>query len=189
VTADGIPPPQAPSPAPGPRPAAVTTLATLGVIFGTFGLLCKPSLLAITLFLKLPQPDPTLSAVQDNPILRAFATIDGLTGTLVSLLLLISSIGCLSLKPWARLGMLCYAVLALLLTMVVQGVGYFVLGPELEQALRNAGAPAQKPWTQSVWVLAVGVALRLWYPILILAYFNRRDVKQAFEQGLVRKDI
>jgi hypothetical protein len=166
----------------------VTALATLGVVFGTFGLLCKPTLLAVTLFLKLPQPDPTLSVIQNNPTLSAFAVVDGLTGTLTSLLLLMSSIGSLSLKGWARLGMLCYAALALALTAVVQLVGYFVLGPEFEQAMRNAGAPAQ-PWTQSGWVLAIGVALRLWYPILILVFFNRRDVKQAFERGLARKDI
>lgn len=171
------------------RPAPVTTLAAIGVVLGVMGLLCKPASLAITLFLRLPQPDPMLTAVQNNPMLRAFTTVDALTGMLMCALLVLSSIGCVSLKDWARLGMLCYAVLALALTAVVQGVSHFVLAPELEQALRGAGAASQHPWAQSWWAQAVGLVLRTWFPILILVYFNRADVKQAFAHGLARKGI
>jgi hypothetical protein len=177
-------------PAPGPRPAAVTTLATLGVIFGTFGLLCRPTGLVMQMLIRTPQPNPVLDAFRNDPTLRAWTFVSAITGTLVSLLLLMSSIGSLRLKSWARFGMLCYATLAALLTVVGQIFAYTVLGPALRQAMRQAGAAEASPgWMGGPSGMVIGLVLGLWYPILIFIYYNRRDVKQAFDVGLARKDI
>ena len=172
------------------RPTPVTTIATLGVIFGTFGLLCKPAGLVMQLFLKLPQPNPVFDAFRNDPALRAWTIAAGITGTLVSLLLLLSSLGSLQLKQWARLGMLSYASLAALLTVVGQLFAYFVVGPAVVQAMRQAGLPNTQPnWLSGPIGMAIGLVVGLWFPLLIVLYYNRRDVKQAFALGLAKADI
>lgn len=172
------------------RPAAVTTIATIGVILGTFGLLCKPTALAMQLFFRMPQPNPVLDVFRNDPNLRAFSVVAGLTGTLVSLLLLVSAVGSLKLAQWARLGMLCYACLAALLTLIGQVFGYLVIGPAIQQAIRQAGMPDKGPGMMGGPIgLVLGLVLGLWFPLLILFYYNRRDVKEAFALGLAKVDI
>ena len=175
----------APSPA-GPRPTSVTVLAGIGIVLGTLGMLCKPAGAMMNLMIKLPQPNPVLDLFRNDPALRAFTIGSAATGTLLSLLLLLSSLGSLALKPWARAGMLAYASLAVVMTVVSQLVGYFVIGPEVERVMRQSGmpAPAGMAWMSGAVGVAIGFVIGLWYPVLVFVYYTRRPVREAFERGL-----
>jgi hypothetical protein len=177
---------QAAPPAPAGRPTSVTVIAGIGIALGALGLLFKPCGVAMQ-FVPMPgPPNPMLSAMRDDPVILGWSVISGSTGTLLSLLLLLSSIGCLGLKPWARTGMLAYAALAILMTFITQAIGYFVVGPAVENAVRSAGVqqPPGMAWMDGMVGVAIGLLIGLWYPVLILFYFTRQRVKDAFAQGL-----
>lgn len=181
------------APPPGePRPTSVNVLAGLGILFGALFVLCKPSGLIVQLFVTLPgPPNPMVDLFRNDPTLRAFALFSGLTGTLISLLLLLSSLGSLALKQWGRTGMLGYATLALLMTVVEQAIGLAVVGPEVERAMRQSGIkqPPGIAWMSGWFGMVVVVLFKLWYPALILYYFTRPRVRAAFEAGLPGKGI
>lgn len=186
------PPVEYAAPAPAePRPASVNVIAGIGILLGTLFVLCKPAGLLVQLLVRLPQPNPVMDLMRNDPTLRAFAIFSGVTGTLLSLLLLMSSLGSLALKPWARTGMFGYAALALLMTIVEQVMGIYVVGPEVERAMRQSGMP-QPPgiaW-MSGWIgIVLVLVFKLWFPLLILYYYTRPHVKLAFERGLVGKGI
>ena len=164
----------------------MTTVAAIGIPLGALGLLCKPAGLLMQT-VKMPGPaNPVLEAMKNDPVILGWSVIAGITGTLLSLLLLMSAIGCLALKPWARTGMLAYSALALLMTVVSQAVGYLVIGPVVQNAVRGAGMPqaAGPAWLQGPVGLVIGVAIGLWYPLLVLYFFTRPRAREAFRQGL-----
>ena len=189
---DPIAPPLAvdyPTPTPpdaGPRPTSVSVLAGIGIVLGSLSVLCKPAGMIMQLMIKLPQPNPVMDLFREDPTLRAFTIGSTLTGTLISLLLLLSSMGSLALRPWARTGMLAYACLAILMTFIGQAIGYFVLAPEVERVMRQSGLPQQPgiAWMSGIVGVVIGLLMGLWYPVLILVYYNRPHVRAAFERGL-----
>lgn len=195
---DSVPPIQsvdyAPAtlPPPGePRPTAVNVVAGLGLFLGAVFVLCKPANLMIQMLFKLPQPNPILDAFRNDPTLRAFAFFSTLTGTLISLLLLLSSMGSLALKPWGRTGMFAYAGLALAMTLAEHLAVTYVVGPEIERVMRQSGMPHPPgvAW-MSGWVgVTIGLLLKLWFPALILYSFTRPHVKAAFQRGLPGRGI
>ena len=167
----------------------MTAVAIIGLVLGGLGILCKPLGTAAQLLVPMPQPNPVVDVFRNDPAIRAFAIGNAVTGTLLSLLLLMCAIGSLGLKPWARTGMLAYAGLALVMTLLGQAVGVFLIGPELERAMRQSGMqqPRGMGWTGG-WVGAgIGVVLGLWYPLLIIFYYTRARVREAFERGLPKR--
>lgn len=174
-----------PVPARSGRPTSVLTIAAIGIFIGAMGLLCKPAGL-IPLVVPMPQPNPMVDVRRDDPTIRAWTVASAFTGTLISLLLLLSSIGSIGLRRWARAGMLAYACLALPMSAIAMVVESRVVGPAIRQALQQSGTPVpgMMAW-MSGWVgIAIGVALCLWLPVLILVVYLRRDVREAFERGV-----
>jgi hypothetical protein len=168
------------------RPTSVTTIAIIGIILGAGGLLCKP--LSLVMFVvPMPVPNPVVDAFKSDSFLRLWMVLGVGVGWLVSLLLLMSSIGSLRLKDWARGGMLAYAALAAVMTVVTQVVGMIAVQPAIEQAVRQATgqAPgAAMPMQMSPAIsLAIGMVLGLWFPVVILWYYTRPRVKEAFGRG------
>jgi hypothetical protein len=169
------------------RPTSVTTIAIIGIILGAGGLLCKP--LSLLMFVvPMPVPNPVVDAFKNDSFLRLWMVINTGVGWLMSLLLLMCAIGALRLKDWSRGGMLAYAGLAAVMTIVTQVVGAIAVQPAIEQAVRQASGqqpgaamPMQLGPAAS---LAIGIVLGLWFPILIFWYFTRPRVKEAFARGL-----
>jgi hypothetical protein len=177
------------SPRENPRPTSVTVLAGIGIVLGSLGILCKPAGAMLQLLITLPQPNPVMDVFRNDPAIRMFTIGATATGTLLSILLLISSLGSLTLKPWARAGMMAYACLAVVMTFLSQAVGYFLIGPAVESAMRQSGLP-QPPgmgWMGPGVNLAIGLVIGLWYPVLIVIYFTRARAKEAFELGLPQR--
>jgi uncharacterized membrane protein YhaH (DUF805 family) len=175
--------PYAPAPAPPPRPQAVTVLAGIGILFGALGLLCKPVGL---LYVLVQIPHPVLEAIRGDSFIRGWTVVSVGTGWLISLLLLLSSVGSLRLRDWGRAGMLAYAFLAVVMTFVGRTVELRVVEPALQPALRQVAA--QQPAAGRFQMggmkgYAVGLAAGLWFPTVIVFILNRRAVKRAFEEG------
>ena len=193
MTEDAPPPQHVPYAAPDAtgRPTSVTTLAAIGIVIGSLMILCKPAGLFIQLAMPMPQPNPMVDVFRNDPTLRFFTLANGITGTLINVLLLMSSLGSLALKPWGRTGMLGYAALAVLLTAVNQVVGALIVGPEVERIMRQSGTPMPPGMAfMEGWVgVVISSILLLWYPVLILIFFTRPRAKRAFEAGLPRRDI
>lgn len=174
-----------------PRPGAVTAMAIIGIVLAAGGLLCKPaSLLMFVVPMPAgpdgqPVPNPVVDAFKNDSFLRLWLIVSTGAGWLISMLLLFASIGSLRLKDWGRTGMLGYAALATLMTVVGQVVGVLALGPALEQAVQQSGAPRTGMMNLPPAVgIAVGVVIGMWFPALIFWFFTRPHVKEAFERGL-----
>jgi hypothetical protein len=179
------------------RPTSITALAGIGIVLGSLTVLCKPAGLFIQLLMPMPAdpatgaPNPVIELIRSDPAIRLFMIGSTITGTLLSLLLLMSSLGSLALKRWARAGMLCYAALAVVMMTVTLLVNTLFVGPEMERAIRQSGIK-QPPGMALMdgWVgIVIMLVLNLWYPVLIFAYFTRPRAKLAFEEGLPRRDI
>ena len=112
------------------RPTSVTVLAIIGIIFGGIGVLCKPFSL-VALFIPQPGPNPMVDMQKQ---MMAWNVANVVVGTAVSVLLLASSIGSLSLKPWARKGMLAYAAMAVALTLIGGVVTMIWVLPKMQEA-------------------------------------------------------
>ena len=184
-----IPGYQTPStPTPSPRPTSVTVLAIIGIIFGGIGVLCKP-LGLVAMFLPQSGPNPMLDMQKDMMAWNVISTVIGLA---ISLLLLAASIGSLSLKPWARKGMLAYAAAAVVMTLV-SGVATMVwILPKMQEAQKQmiaqqgGGAPAGMMnimQTAGTAGAVIGIIVALAYPLILWYFYTREDVKAAFERG------
>ena len=174
------------------RPTAVTVLAIIGIIFGGLGVLCKP-LGVVALFIPQPGPNPMLDMQRS---MMVWNVANAVVGTLVSVLLLASSIGSLSLKPWARKGMLAYAGLALVLTVVGGVVTMIWIMPKMQEAQRQMlaqqsarGAPAPPPGMMNIIQTAgnagavIGLVLALIFPLVLMYFYTRPEVKAAFGEA------
>ena len=186
-----------PAVAPSGRPTSITALAGVGIVLGSVMVLCKPAGLFIQLLMPMPAdpqtgaPNPVIELIRNDPAIRFFMIASTITGTLLSLLLLMSSLGSLALKRWARAGMLCYAALALVMMTVTLTVNGLFVGPEVERAVRQSGVK-QPPGMAFMegWVgVVIMLVLNLWYPVLIIFYFTRPSARRAFEEGLPGRDI
>jgi hypothetical protein len=174
------------------RPTVVTVIAVIGIILGIGGLLCKPTSLLMFVVPMPPGPDgqpvvnPVVEAFKNDSFLRLWLIAGTGAGWLISVLLLIASIGSLKLKDWGRTGMLGYAALAALMTIVSQVVSVLALGPALEQAMQQSGAPktGMMAGLPPAVGMAIGIVLGMWFPVLIFWAFTRPRVKEAFERGL-----
>jgi hypothetical protein len=190
----GSPPTQFPgyqspyTPTPPARPTAVTVLAIIGIIFGGFGLLCKP-FGVIALFIPQPGPNPMVDMQKQ---MMAWNVANAAVGTLVSILLLASAIGSLSLKRWARKGMLAYAGLAVVLTLIGGVVTIVWLLPEMQKAQqqmmaqqsRGGAPPAQMMnFVQTAGTVGavLGIAAALVYPLVLAYFYTRPAVMAAFD--------
>jgi hypothetical protein len=166
-----------------PRPKSITVLAIMGIVIGALGLLCKPGMLV---YVVVNIPHPVAQVFRNDSFVRGWTVVSVATGWLISLLLLLSAVGSLRLRDWGRAGMLAYAFLALVMTGLSMAVNLRVVNPALEPAMKEAAEkqPGQFQMKMSKGQgIAVGIVIGLWYPALILYFFNRRVEKQAFIEG------
>lgn len=179
-----FPPTQQPS---SGRPGVVTALAIIGIVFGGLGLLCKPVLVGL-LFIPQPGPNP---AVDMQKELMGWNIFSAVAGTLISILLLASSIGALSLKPWARKGLLTYSAVAVLMNLVNLVASIIWIVPKMkemqEQMIKQQGsAPtgmAAMMQTMGTAGAVIGFLIAMIFPLLLLYFFTRPNIIAAFVGG------
>lgn len=141
-------------------PPSVVVLSLLGLLIGAIGMMWKP--LSLVGVLANADPDAVVIPLQ----IKKWFIITAAVGTGVSLLLLASSVGSLSLRRWGRRGMLLYAVLALGLT-----IANYYLGQHFARVMGDA-PPGRTDLARA--------AILLLYPFCVAYAFLHPAARRAF---------
>ena len=157
------------SPAPEPaRPTAVTVFGVLNIVFGALGLLSMPCVMILIFAMPRDFMNPTRAV-------KAWLFFSNVIGFVVAILLIIIGIGLLKLKAWARKWAIGYGWFA-----IVWGV----LGIIVNLILMTSGAYGYShdaaPGAMSGMIGGtVGGLFGLIYPILLIVFMQRPNVKNA----------
>jgi hypothetical protein len=157
------------------RPGSVTVIAVVALVFGALGVLCAP--LALLPYL-VSGPNPVLDLVRTHPLLHAWMLGSTLLNLLLSLLLIAGGIGALSLKAWARLALIVYAVMTIVLSLLGLLASAMVLLPLASRSTDDPAALGGLVGGLIGGLLSVcfnGVLCGL-----ILFVMSRREVREAF---------
>jgi hypothetical protein len=170
------------------RPRSVTVVAILGIIFGALGCTCILGSVALSLAMGNAQEQ----AAQMPSELMTFGVITGIAGVVLSIVLLIGSIGALRLRPWARSMLLAFAAVDLMYDVgkLVLNLIWFV--PRMEPVWRNSPQFRSNPnmnVEQGVRIaraIANGMsvataAVTIAFALIVLIVMARPHVKLAFE--------
>jgi len=173
------------------RPTSVTTLAIIGIIFGGLGVLCKPAILAFS-FMPQPANNP---AVAMQKQMMTWNIVNTAVGTAISALLLAAAVGSLSLKPWARKGMLSYAAVAVVMNVVGLVVALVWVVPMMHEVQRQiaqqqagrGGPPPQQMaalmQTAGTVGAVLGFVVTMIFPVVLWYFLTRPYVVAAFTGG------
>lgn len=188
-----IPPPLDPIPYAGPtvrlpprRPTSVTVIAIIAIIWGSIAVLGT--------FCSLPQalgvqfgPNPATSALAKDSAVKTFqVTALGLSFVL-AIVELWGGIASLSLKQSGRKLLIGFAIAQLAIGLLAIPAQVLFIYPRMVHDV-EAAVGANSPVAQGVRYgffggLAFGLLALIW-PVLILVFMNRPNVKAAFEQGM-----
>ena len=161
------------------RPPAVTIFGILNIVFAAFGAF---GILASLVMLSMPMAsnNPALRMMRENPAYMAWMKLSIPLGLLASAALLVSGIGLLCLKGWARLLAIGYAIYALISRTAGMILNFFfVIRPMLQTAHHQQG-PEAIGAIAGVFGGAIGGCFSLVYPILLLIFMTRPKVVAAF---------
>lgn len=157
------------------RPTAVLVLGILGILFGVLGLCCNlvsagssGFLLAVSETLPAEQrASPDIQMLRD-PTFSRYLLVFSVIGTLLSLLLLVSSILLLQMKPVGYTLMMTTCSLFLVFVVVQIVSEMTLLAPIYEKY-------GQSPrWWSYI--------LPFLYPVVVLIVLTRPPIKEAFRQ-------
>lgn len=167
------------------RPTSLTVLGVLGIIFGAAGILCVGGLLAYGLI----KGDPNM---EHAPPTMMMVNI-GLTaiGVVLSLFLMIGSIGLLNLRPWSRSLMLVWAWVDLIFDAAKFAICVFYILPiimELFQTYPPPGVtPQVMPMVRIASIAQWGVIFLVTagFSVFILLVLSRPNVKAALSEPAI----
>lgn len=155
-----------------PRPQSVTVLGILNIVFGGMSLMCSP--LGI-IGLIMPQPN---SPFQMTAGMKLFAFTGYIFGFIFAVVLLVSGIGLLKLKSWARQAAYIYGWVA-----IVWGIlGLFV---NLILFMPNLSGVSQEAMPAVIGGIIGGMCggvLGLIYPAILVIFLRKPHVIEACNQ-------
>jgi hypothetical protein len=162
------------------RPASVTAFGILNIVFaalGVFGIIATVALISMT----QASNNPVVRIMQENPAYATWIKLSIPLGILSCMALLTAGIGLLALKPWARKLSIGYAIYAIVFGILGLGLNFvFVMRPLLEEASRKQGPEAAGAIGGAIGG-TLGGCFGLVYPILLLIFMMRPNVKAAFQ--------
>ena len=164
------------------RPAAVTVFGVLNIVFAGLGIIGV--LGSLVLFLpsvaNAGNGNPVIKIIHDNPAYAAWLKISIVLGLAGCGVLLAAGIGLLKLLPWARTLSIVYAIYAMVMSIIGSVVNYFMLTqPMLAEAHGKSGAEAGAAIGGAIGGM-LGGCFGLIYPVLLLIFMMRANVKAAF---------
>jgi hypothetical protein len=150
------------------RPAAVTVFGILNIVFGALGLLSMPC----ALFFMFAMPGKVMNPTR---AVKAWLLFSSLIGFVATILLIITGIGLLNLKAWARKWAVGYGWFAII---------WGVLGTIMNLILMTSGAYGYSqdaaPGAMGGMIGGtIGGLFGLIYPILLIVFMQRPNVKNA----------
>jgi len=167
------------------RPTAVTVFGILNLIFAGLGL-CGVVLgvFALVIMANLPEgemPPNTQLELLKNPTYKAYSFAMIGVNSIATIVLAIAGIGLLKLRPWGRslsIGYGAYAIIMQLVGLVVSFL--FVVRPMMDAAEQGNDPQAQAQMIGGVVGAVFGGCFGLIYPVLLLIFMFRSNVKAAF---------
>src|SRR5262245_10222022 len=126
-------------PPPSARPASLTAIGVIGIILAALGICCIGGALTIS-FVK---NDPMMEHAPPAMMIGNIALT--VMGLLLSLMLMIGSIGLLGLRSWSRNFMILWAAVDLLFDVVKLVVSLLFILPMMVKLLEDYPPPGFKP--------------------------------------------
>ena len=161
------------------RPGTVTTFGVLNIVFavlGLFGIMASIAMLRIS----AASDNPVMKLMRDTPAYLTWIRISIPLGLLTIAALLTAGIGLLSLKAWARILSIVYAIWAIVTGLVGQVLNFlFLVRPLMEEAARKQSAESAGAMGGAVGSV-FGGCFSLVYPIVLLIFMTRPKVIAAF---------
>lgn len=172
-----------------PRPVSVMVLSVIGILMSLTYLVCcgcNASIVgAVFLIPEMAQGDAQMAALQAQPIGAMLIFLCETLSLLLAVVLLVCSCGALAMRPWARTGMVYWAILNLVMNIAVVGMRMMFLGSTIVQEAQAQTAGQQLPpeaiMIVIIFVIALVLVLLSIYPALVLFFFTRPQIKQSFE--------
>lgn len=152
-------------PAGSQRPMPATVFGILNIVFGSLGLLCSP--------LSFIGAFAAEKVIQYAPPFKIWLAVGAVVGVFAAGWLLASGIGLLRLRKWALNGSLIYAWFAIV---------WAILGTVMNIIALVGGMVTLAPEALPGFIGGIiGGMIGLVYPILMLVFLRRPQVRQAFE--------
>ena len=166
------------------RPTSVTVFGILNIVFAVIGM-CGVAVTAAQPAIQQAmeqaakddgqevQQDPVQKLLADDPKVRLITNISTGSGAVVSLVLLISGVALLLMKPWGRTLSIVYAVYDILSKIALSALSFWFIQSALEG---QEEVPAEIPvgTLQGIFAFSFGCSLifGLVYPIVLLIFMS-----------------
>jgi hypothetical protein len=159
------------------RPQAVTAFGVLNIAFASVGIL---GVMASRFRAEALNSNPLAAVIYASPQFMTWSRIHTPVGYVLAAVLLVSGIGLLKLKPWARTAAIGYAFGTIILSCISSFVFVrYVLPVMLEKAATLSG-PDAFALKIGAYAGASGGFIGLIYPALLLFFMTRPHIKAAF---------
>ena len=158
------------------RPQSVNTLGILNLVFaglGLFGMLATYAMYFGGLHLA---HDPVQEIARSSPTYMSFMRMSLVSGTIGSLVLGASGIGLRAMKSWGRKLAIAYAIYSI----VAAIFGFYMTHKYLIEPLSHSDNPAAKGGVMGGYM---GGLIALAYPIVLLIFMNKANVRDAFKRA------
>jgi hypothetical protein len=165
------------------RPASVTVFGVLNIVFACLGILGVMGSVILFLPQSANSNNPVIQIIHDNQAYALWLKASIVLGLAACSVLLAAGIGLLKLLPWARIVSIAYAIYAIVMSLVGTVVNYFMLvQPMMASAHGKSGAEAGAAIGGAIGGM-LGGCLGLIYPVLMLIFMTKANVKAAFGAG------
>jgi len=184
------------------RPAAVTVMGILNIIFGSLGLLailclgtCFGVVGAVDVERDMPGGINPLKLMWSYPEIKNYFIVSGVIGLITGTILLVSGIGLLRMRNWARIASIGYAVFTILFQLASFYYSIAHLNPAMERwekdynervrewaQQRGGGVPPQQPSNPMLNMAGgiVGTIIGMGYAVVLLIVMLLPKVSAAF---------
>ena len=161
------------------RPASIQIFAILNMVFGILGI-CGGFAAAVMFAIPQPAGNPALDLMANDPIYGTFNLVSMVVGVIMSIVLVAAGVGLHRYAMWGRNLSIAYAWYAIL-SMIVGSIitVLFLILPLRNQA--GAGGPAQAVALAGAIGGMIGGVASLIYPVFILVFMHKADVRDALE--------
>lgn len=165
------------------RPTTVTVFGILNIVFATLGFLGILGSAVMLLALNGDTKNPMIQIIHDNPGYAAYLKVSVVLGVIISLALMAAGVGLLRLQPWARGMSIAYGIFGIVSVPINTVLSYFfVTRPLMEQMQQQHDSTAATAGALGGAIGGmIGGCFGLIYPVLLLIFMLRPNVKAAFK--------
>jgi len=165
------------------RPTAVTVFGILNVVFGVFalfGVFGTMAMLAMTDDTK----NPVIKIMHENPAYATWTKCTIPIGLFSFVFLLVTGIGLLSLREWARKLSIWYGIYAILLDIAVAIANFLFVFPPLFAKVSGPNGSSDPAAMGGAIGAAIGGIMGgvfgLIYPVVLIVFMLRKQIVAAF---------